>query len=68
MWNTRWLLIIPGSSLSNKTSPEEAIDAFINGIGGGDGVSDIELVLNAVGYDLNSRSGGEDGDRTEGGE
>jgi hypothetical protein len=54
VWNTRWLLIIPGSSLSHKVAPEEAIDMFINGTDTVEGVSDIELIFNAVGYDLNT--------------
>ncbi len=66
VWNTRWKLIIPGSSLSNKVPPAEAIDTFINGNGLSEGVSDIELVFNAVGYDLNTAAATADAEPAEG--
>jgi len=48
IWNTRWLLIIPGSELLGA-DPEQGIDVFING-NNGTGVRDIKLVINAYGY------------------
>lgn len=60
-WNTRWLLIIPGSTFS--ADPEEGLDAFINGdllpgqpVGGqrdGLGVKDIKLFFSTYGYSGN---------------
>jgi len=50
MWNTRWLLIIPGSELLGA-DPQQGIDVFINGSSSfGNGVRDIKLVINAYGY------------------
>lgn len=59
VWNSRWVLIIPGSSLSSADDPETAIDIFINGADGRGGVRDISLVLNATGYNLSFMRPGE---------
>lgn len=48
IWNTRWLLIIPGSELEGA-DPAEGVDVFINGTSG-TGVRDIEFVFNGYGY------------------
>jgi len=51
VWNTRWLLIIPGSSL--WYDPEEGIQRFIGDadlVGPGSGVSDITLCLKTYSY------------------
>ncbi len=50
VWNTRWLLIIPGSELLGA-DPKLGIDVFINGSSPtGTGVRDIKLLLNTYGY------------------
>ena len=50
VWNTRWILIIPGSELMGA-DPAQGVDIFINGSGAGDsGVRDIKLILNSYGY------------------
>ncbi len=50
LWNTRWLLIIPGSELMGA-NPAQGLDVFINGsTPGGTGVRDVKLVLNSYGY------------------
>lgn len=50
IWNTRWLLIIPGSELLGA-DPAQGIDVFINGASQfGSGVRDIKLVLSSYGY------------------
>jgi len=59
VWNTRWLLIIPGRSL--LSDPEEGLERFINGpelIGGtgertGNGISDIKLFFHTYAYSGN---------------
>jgi len=59
VWNTRWLLIIPGSSL--LYDPEEGLDTFIRGpevFGGygertGNGISDIKLFFETYAYSGN---------------
>lgn len=45
VWNTQWLLIIPGSSLS--ASPAEALESFIQG------VTDINLFVETYSYSGN---------------
>jgi hypothetical protein len=53
VWNTEWLLIIPGSYL--LTDPDIGIDAFINGglTPGSDGVTDIKLFFQTYAYSGN---------------
>ena len=48
IWNTRWLMIIPGSELEGA-DPVEGVDVFINGTSG-TGVRDIKFVFNGYGY------------------
>jgi len=53
VWNTRWMLIIPASTLSSDR--EEGLERFINGrlVGGvrdGNGVSDIKLFFETYAY------------------
>jgi hypothetical protein len=51
VWNSEWLLIIPGSEL--LACPDEGLDIFINGTDGTGplaGVNDIKLVINAYGF------------------
>ena len=49
VWNTRWLLIIPGSYLFSD--PDLGLDRFINGGGNpGDGITDIQLLLQTYAY------------------
>lgn len=61
VWNTRWVLLIPGSSLANQGTPAEALQHFIYGPSGQGGVSDIQLRIDAVGYNFNTGLlGGED--------
>ncbi len=50
IWNTRWLLIIPGSELLGA-DPNQGVNVFINGASqSGTGVRDIKLVVNSYGY------------------
>ncbi len=50
IWNTRWLLIIPGSELLGA-NPSQGINVFINGASQfSTGVRDIKLVLTSYGY------------------
>jgi len=50
MWNTRWLLIIPGSELLGA-DPAQGVNVFINSnTAGGTGVRDIKLVMKSYGY------------------
>ncbi|RLE17313.1 MAG: hypothetical protein DRJ65_22975, partial [Acidobacteria bacterium] len=59
VWNTEWLLIIPGGTL--LFDPEEGMDAFIEGQeipgGGGErdgnGVSDVKLFFQTYAYSGN---------------
>ncbi len=59
VWNTRWLLIIPGQSL--LYDPDEGLDTFIYGplMPGtqdertGDGVSDIKIFFETYAYSGN---------------
>jgi hypothetical protein len=44
-WNTKWLLIIPGATLS--ADPTAGLDTFINS------VKDIQLIINSYGYSGN---------------
>ena len=69
VWNNRWVLIIPGISLSNFDE-WEGIDIFINGVPeqGIPGVSDIELVIDAIKYNLRRDDESPDGDGDEDGE
>jgi len=49
VWNTRWLLIIPGINLHND--PEKGIDRFIYGTGNpGDGVTDVLIFFQTYAY------------------
>ncbi|MBP7829411.1 MAG: hypothetical protein KA248_05800 [Kiritimatiellae bacterium] len=41
VWNTRWLLIIPGRTL--LADPDLAIERFIHGDGSGNGIKDIKI-------------------------
>ena len=45
VWNTRWLLIIPGGTLS--ANGEDGLDRFIQD------VSDVKLFFNTLGYSGN---------------
>lgn len=50
IWNTRWLLIIPGSELLGA-NPQQGVDVFVRGNAPtGTGVRDIQLVLSSYGY------------------
>jgi hypothetical protein len=50
VWNTRWLLIIPGSELLGA-NPTQGIQVFINGnTPTGTGVRDIQLLFSSYGY------------------
>ena len=58
MWNSKWMLIIPGGTLLND--PNEGLDTFILGkrLPGslnrdGEGVSDIKLFFVTYGYSGN---------------
>lgn len=49
VWNTRWLLIIPGANL--LANPSNGLDYFINGSGKpGEGVSDILIFFQTYAY------------------
>ena len=53
VWNTKWILIIPASTLSSDR--EEGIERFINGqlvdgVRNGNGVSDIKLFFETYAY------------------
>ncbi|MCF7837974.1 MAG: hypothetical protein K9N49_05030, partial [Candidatus Marinimicrobia bacterium] len=41
VWNTRWLLIIPGRTL--LSDPDLALERFIHGDGSGNGIKDIKI-------------------------
>ena len=49
VWNTRWLLVIPGRNLLGS-DPEHGLDLFIHGRDGMGGVSDIRLFFDSYGY------------------
>lgn len=50
VWNTRWLLIIPGSELLGA-NPQQGIQVFIHGNSPtGTGVRDIQLLFSSYGY------------------
>ena len=59
VWNTQWLLVIPGASL--YYDPVEGLDRFVNGqvIHGedgerdGNGVTDIKLIFETYSYEGN---------------
>jgi hypothetical protein len=53
VWNTEWLLVIPGSFL--LADPDTGIDAFINGgiTPGNEGVTDIKLFFQTYAYSGN---------------
>lgn len=53
VWNTRWVLLIPGSSLANQETPTQALDQFIYGPNQTGGVADIQVRFDAVGYNFN---------------
>jgi hypothetical protein len=56
VWNTRWLLIIPGGTLLNNAN--QGIDTFINGVSGnGGGISDIKLFFQTYSYSGNKNAG-----------
>jgi hypothetical protein len=49
VWNSRWLLIIPGRNL--LANPDEGLNLFIHGGGDpGDGVSDIKIFFETYAY------------------
>lgn len=54
VWNTKWMLIIPGSTLSSEA--EEGIETFINGrevsegLRDGNGVKDIKIFFETYAY------------------
>jgi hypothetical protein len=49
VWNTRWMLIIPGISLGSSST--NALQTFINGVNNnGNGVSDIKLLFSTYTY------------------
>jgi hypothetical protein len=57
VWNSRWLLIIPGRTL-NGSDPRAGLDQFINGrlvgsVRDGNGVSDIRLLIDSYSYSGN---------------
>jgi hypothetical protein len=45
VWNTKWLLIIPGATLNSD--PAQGLNTFINGL------TDINVVINSYGYSGN---------------
>ena len=58
VWNTKWLLIIPGGTLLND--PNEGLNTFILGerlpgseARDGDGIKDIKLFFETYGYSGN---------------
>jgi len=56
VWNTRWLLIIPGGTLLNDAN--QGISTLINGVSGnGDGISDIKLFFQTYSYSGNKNTG-----------
>lgn len=56
VWNTRWMLIIPGGTLLND--PDDGIETFIDGADGdGDGVSDIKIFFQTYAYSGNRSTG-----------
>ena len=48
VWNTRWVLIIPAGTLHNDRA--QALDWFIGGQYGTNGVSDIKLFFQTYSY------------------
>jgi hypothetical protein len=57
VWNSRWLLIIPGRTL-NGSDPRAGLDQFINGklvgsVRDGNGVTDIRLLIDSYSYSGN---------------
>ena len=57
VWNSNWMLIIPGISLTNG-DPAEGIETFINA------VSDIEIKIDAIRYNLSAANRSAEGDET----
>jgi predicted outer membrane repeat protein len=58
VWNTKWLLVIPGASLLNP--PEEGLNTLINGVKSedtderdGNGISDIKIMFSTYSYSGN---------------
>lgn len=49
VWNTRWVMIIPGRYLL-PGDPEEGIRRFINGVNGEGGISDIRIAFQTYQY------------------
>ena len=54
VWNSRWLLIIPGRTL--LADPEEGVERFIhgasvNGVRNGNGIKDIKIFFQT--YSIN---------------
>lgn len=61
VWNTRWMLIIPGSTFSSDST--EGLETFINGrnVGGvrdGNGVKDIKIFFQTYAYPRMKNVGG----------
>ncbi len=50
VWNTEWLIIIPGGTL--LADPEQGLETFI-GTGGSDGISDIKIFFQTYAYSGN---------------
>jgi hypothetical protein len=51
VWNTRWLVIIPGITFLHD--PAEGVDTFINGNDGLGGITDIRFVFNTFSFSGN---------------
>lgn len=48
VWNTEWLLIIPGQAF--LANPEQGLNYFINGVGGNGGITDILFDFQTYAY------------------
>ncbi len=51
VWNTQWVLIIPAGTLNSDR--DDALDRFINGADGTNGVTDIKLHFKTYSYEGN---------------
>jgi hypothetical protein len=51
VWNTQWVLIIPAGTLNSDRT--DALDWFINGVDGTNGVTDIKLHFKTYSYEGN---------------
>jgi hypothetical protein len=52
VWNTQWLLIIPGSTL--LADPDKALEIFVNGVNNdGNGIKDIKIFFQTYSYSGN---------------